>query len=63
MKTRISEAVYAATEPERHKKEVEYVAKQSGEWIKEFLRMVEKRRGFDSYARLRNDVLKVWNKK
>ena len=62
MKKRISESVYAATEPERHKKEVEFVARQSGEWIKGFLEMVEKRRGFDAYRDLRNAVLKVWKK-
>ena len=62
MKKRISDSVYAETEPKRHRCEVNHVSKQSGEWIKEFLRMVEKRRGFDAYRDLRNDVLKVWKK-
>jgi hypothetical protein len=40
--------------------EVNFVSKQSGEWIKEFLEKVKEKRGFESYKNLRNDVLKVW---
>lgn len=46
----------------RHKTEVNYVAKQNSKWIKEFLEKVKVKRGDDAYNRLRNDVLKVWNK-
>jgi hypothetical protein len=59
-KGRISDEVYAKTEPERHMAEVNFVSKQSGEWIKEFLEKVKEKRGFESYKNLRNDVLKVW---
>jgi len=57
---RISDAVYAATEQERHRHEVEYVAKQEGKWIKEYLEGVQEKRGFEAYKRLRDDVAKLW---
>ncbi len=57
---RISDAVYAATEQERHRCEVEFVAKQDGQWIKEFLEKVKEKRGFESYKKLRDDVKKLW---
>ena len=50
------------TENHRHKCEVNYVAKQSGAWIKEFLEGVKEKRGSDAYRKVREDVLKVWNK-
>lgn len=50
-------------EAHRHKTEVEYVAKQSGKWIKLFLEGVKTRRGFDAYKVLREDVLNVWGKR
>jgi len=58
--TRISDAVYSKTEAERHSKEVEFVAKHDGEWIKEHLEGVKEKRGFESYKRLRDDVAKLW---
>ncbi len=61
-KSRISDAVYAATEPERHRKEVEYVANHNGEWIKNYLEEVHKKRGFESYKKLRDDVEKEYRK-
>ncbi len=60
MKARLSDAVYAKTEVERHRKEVEFVAKQDGQWIKEFLEKVKEKRGFESYKKLRDDVKKLW---
>ena len=62
VKTRISEAVYARTEPYRHKHEVEFVAKHDKEWIKEYLEGVQEKRGHEAYQKLRNDVLKLWRK-
>lgn len=50
------------TEAFRHAKEVEFVAEHSGAWIKEFLEGVKEKRGSDAYRKLREDVLKVWNK-
>lgn len=50
------------TEQFRHRCEVDFVAKQSGSWIKEFLEGVKLKRGYDAYKKLREDVLKVWNK-
>ena len=50
------------TEKFRAECEARFVAGHNSAWIKEFLRMVEKRRGFDAYRDLRNDVLKVWKK-
>lgn len=50
------------TESWRHQTEVKYVAKQNSAWIKEFLEKVKVKRGDDAYHRLRDDVLKVWNK-
>lgn len=50
------------TEKHRHMCEVNYVAKQSGAWIKAFLDGVKLKRGFDAYKKLRNDVLKIWKK-
>ena len=38
------------------------MASKSGAWIKEFLEGVKEKRGFDAYKKLREDVLKVWNK-
>ena len=62
MNKRLSDGVYSKTEPERHRLEVEYVAKQSNEWIKTHLEGVNAERGELSYQRLRQDVLKVWKK-
>lgn len=50
------------TEKFRHRCEVNYVASKSGAWIKEFLDGVKEKRGFDAYKKLREDVLRVWNK-
>lgn len=50
------------TEKFRHAKEVEFVAEHSGAWIKEFLEGVKEKRGFEAYKKLREDVLKVWDK-
>ena len=61
-KNRLSDDVYSKTEPERHRLEVEYVAKQSNEWIKTHLEGVKEKRGELAYQRLRQDVLKVWKK-
>ena len=60
VKARISEAVYARTEPERHRCESEFVAKHDKEWIKEYLEGVQEKRGTEAYNRLRNDVFKLW---
>jgi len=57
---RISDAVYAKTEPDRHRCEVNFVAAQSGEWIKEHLEGVKLKRGFESYKKLRDEVRKIW---
>lgn len=59
---RISESVYAQYGEDRHKHEVEFVAKKSGNWIKGFLEEVKLKRGFDAYKRLRDDVAKIWRK-
>ncbi len=59
---RISDAVYAATEQERHRCEVEFVANHDSEWIKEYLEGVQEKRGHEAYQKLRNDVLKLWRK-
>jgi hypothetical protein len=47
-------------ESHRHKTEVEYVSKQTGSWIKEFLDGIEKVRGSAARDRLRSDVYKLW---
>jgi len=60
LKARLSDAVYAKTEVERHSKEVEFVASHDGDWIKEYLAKVNEKRGFDAYKRLRDDVAKLW---
>lgn len=60
MKARLSDAVYAKTEVERHRKEVEFVASHDGDWIKSFLQGVHEKRGFDAYKQLRDDVAKIW---
>ena len=57
---RRSDEVYSVTEPKRHRCEVEFVAKQDGQWIKEFLEKVKEKRGFESYKKLRDDVKKLW---
>lgn len=62
MNHQLSTLVYEKYEEDRHKHEVEFVAKKSGNWIKGFLEEVKSKRGDDAYHRLRNDVLKVWNK-
>lgn len=62
MNKRLSDDVYPKTEPERHRLEVEYVAKQSNEWIKTYLEGVKSERGELAYQRLRQDVLKLWKK-
>lgn len=62
MKTRLSDKVYRSTEPERHLKEVEFVASHNEEWIKDHLEGVKEKRGFDAYKRLRDDVAKIWKK-
>lgn len=62
MHKRLSDDVYSKTEPERHRLEVEYVAKQSNEWIKTHLAGVRVKRGESAYQKLRRDVLKVWKK-
>jgi len=59
---KLSDKVYAATEPDRHLKEVEFVAKQQQEWIKNYLAKVQEKRGFESYKKLREDVLRLWKK-
>ena len=59
---RISDAVYAKTESDRHKHEVEFVASHDGDWIKSFLQGVNEKRGFEAYKRLRDDVAKLWRK-
>lgn len=59
---RRSDKVYQSTEQERHRLEVEYVAKQSNEWIKTHLEGVRVKRGESAYQRLRQDVLKAWKK-
>jgi len=59
---RISDAVYAATEQDRHRHEVEFVASHDGDWIKEYLAKVNDKRGFEAYKRLRDDVAKLWKK-
>ena len=56
----MADEVYAATEQERHRCEVEFVAKQDGQWIKEYLEKVKEKRGFESYKKLRDDVKKLW---
>ena len=61
-KKRLSDGVYSKTEPGRHRLEVEYVAKQSNEWIKTHLEGVRAKRGESAYQRLRKDVLKAWKK-
>ena len=58
----LSDLIYSKTEPERHRLEVEYVAKQSNEWIKTHLEGVRAKRGELAYKRLRQDVLKLWKK-
>lgn len=63
MKARLSDSVYAATEQERHRREVEFVAKHDAQWIKEHLAGVQERRGFEAYQKLINDVLKGWKNK
>lgn len=60
MADRISDAVYAKTEPDRHRCEVNFVAAQSGEWIKEHLDGVKLKRGFEAYKKLRDEVVKIW---
>jgi hypothetical protein len=55
--------VYAKTEADRHQCEVNFVSKNSGEWIKEFLEGVKKKRGLDAHLILREDVAKVWKNK
>ena len=58
MANRISDAVYAATEKERHEAEVNYASQQTNEWIKEHLAGVFQKRGQVAYNMLRNDLLK-----
>lgn len=60
---KLSESVYESTEPLRHQCEVNYASSHDGEWIKEYLEKVKEKRGFDSYKKLRNDILKVWGNK
>ena len=60
MADRISDAVYAKTEPDRHRCEVNFVAAQSGEWIKTHLEGVKLKRGFEAYKNLRDEVRKIW---
>ena len=62
VKKRLSDGVYSKTEPERHRLEVKYVAKQSNEWIKTHLEGVRVKRGELAYQRLRQDVLKICKK-
>lgn len=50
------------TEEFRHKKEVEFVAKHKGAWIKEYLQKVLEKRGSAEYHRLRNAVLIEYEK-
>lgn len=59
----MSDAVYLATEQDRHRCEVEFVASHGSEWIKEHLEGVHEKRGFDAYEKLRSDILKIWRKK
>lgn len=56
----MADAVYLATEQDRHKHEVEFVASHDGDWIKSFLQGVHDKRGFEAYKRLRDDVAKLW---
>ena len=62
MKTRLSDKVYQSTETDRHKKEVEFVAKKDANWIKTHLAGVHEKRGFSAYKKLRDDVAKIWKK-
>lgn len=50
------------TEEFRHIKEVEFVAKHSGAWIKNYLDGILKERGAAEYHRLRNAVLIEYEK-
>lgn len=59
MVKRQADAVYAATEQDRHSKEVEFVASHDGDWIKSFLQGVHEKRGFEAYKLLRDDVAKI----
>ena len=59
MKQRISDSVYAKTEEDRHRNEVEYVAKQEDEWIKAHLAGVGKLKGIEAKSKLRGDVIKL----
>jgi hypothetical protein len=56
MPGRISDQVYAETEPDRHRLEVEFVAKKDAEWIKTHLVGVQEKRGFEAYKKLRDDL-------
>ena len=58
----MSDAVYAKTEADRHRHEVEFVAGHDADWIKEHLAGVKEKRGFDAYKRLRDDVARLWKK-
>ena len=62
MKTRLSDKVYQATEQERHSCEVNYLCKHGADFIKSYLEKVHEKRGFESYKKLRDDVLKLWKK-
>ena len=63
MKTRQSDKVYQSTGPDRHQKEVEFVAKKDANWIKTHLAGVHEKRGFLAYKKLRDDVAKIWKRK
>lgn len=58
MADRISDAVYEATEQERHRCEVEFAESKEDQWIKEHLAGVFEKRGQVAYNKLRNDILK-----
>lgn len=60
---RIADEVYAKYEHDRHKKEVEHVAKHDAAWIKEYMDRVKEKRGIEAWARLRKDVWGIWRKR
>ena len=48
------------TDKHRFRCEVNFVAAQSGEWIKSHLEGVKLKRGFDAYKKLIDEVVKIW---
>ena len=65
MKTRISDSVYAATEPERFRKECKYIAKKfvdDRDNLKLWIQQVSGERGIDAAIRLSEGVMWLWKK-